>query len=340
VIGAVVPFNGPIMSAAAKLAPALASGCPIVFKPALETPLDAFVLAEAAEAAGIPPGVVNIVPGGADVGAALVAHAGVDRVVFTGSTTAGRAISEACAGTFKRLTLELGGKAAAVLLDDAPVEQSVASILPMSFFNSGQACIALSRILAPRARYDEVVDAAVEATRAMTVGDPRDAATVLGPVISDRHRARIEAMIDRTRTEGGVVATGGGRPTALDTGWYVEPTVFRDVDNTGYLAQHEVFGPVVAVIPHDGDDDALAQSNGTPYGLSGAVFTDDLDRALAFASRVDVGTFGVNGYALDFSLPFGGRKQSGIGREFGAEGLSENTEVKAIALPPGSTIDA
>jgi betaine-aldehyde dehydrogenase len=340
VIGAVVPFNGPIMSAAAKLAPALASGCPIVFKPALETPLDAFVLAEAAEAAGIPPGVVNIVPGGADVGAALVAHAGVDRVVFTGSTTAGRAISEACAGTFKRLTLELGGKAAAVLLDDAPVEQSVASILPMSFFNSGQACIALSRILAPRARYDEVVDAAVEATRAMTVGDPRDAATVLGPVISDRHRARIEAMIDRTRTEGGVVATGGGRPTGLDTGWYVEPTVFRDVDNTGYLAQHEVFGPVVAVIPHDGDDDALAQSNGTPYGLSGAVFTDDLDRALAFASRVDVGTFGVNGYALDFSLPFGGRKQSGIGREFGAEGLSENTEVKAIALPPGSTIDA
>jgi aldehyde dehydrogenase (NAD+) len=227
-----------------------------------------------------------------------------------------------------------------VLLDDAPVEQSVASILPMSFFNSGQACIALSRILAPRARYDEVVDAAVEATRAMTVGDPRDAATVLGPVISDRHRARIEAMIDRTRTEGGVVAIGGGRPTGLDTGWYVEPTVFRDVDNTGYLAQHEVFGPVVAVIPHDGDDDAAAQSNATPYGLSGAVFTDDLDRALAFASRVDVGTFGVNGYALDFSLPFGGRKQSGIGREFGAEGLSENTEVKAIALPPGTTIDA
>ena len=192
VIGAVVPFNGPIMSAAAKIAPALASGCPIVFKPAPETPLDAFVLAEAAEAAGVPPGVVNIVPGDAAVGAALVAHDGVDRVVFTGSTDAGRAISAACAGSFKRLTLELGGKAAAVLLDDAPIEQSIASILPMSFFNSGQACIALTRILAPRHRYDDVVDAAVEATRAMTLGDPRDPATVLGPVISSRHRDRVE----------------------------------------------------------------------------------------------------------------------------------------------------
>jgi betaine-aldehyde dehydrogenase len=339
VIGAVVPFNGPIMSAAAKLAPALAAGCPIVFKPATETPLDAFVLAEAAAAAGIPPGVVNIVPGGADVGAALVAHDGVDRVVFTGSSAAGAAISAACAGTFKRLTLELGGKAAAVLLEDAPIEQSIASILPMSYFNSGQACIALSRILAPRACYDQVVDAAVEATRAMTVGDPRDPATVLGPVISDRHRARIEGMIARSRADGDVVATGGGRPAGLDTGWYVEPTVFRDVENAGYLAQHEVFGPVVAIIPHDGDNDAVAQANATPFGLSGAVFTDDLDRALAFASRIDVGTFGVNGYALDFSLPFGGRKQSGIGREFGAEGLSENTEVKAIALPPGTTMD-
>jgi acyl-CoA reductase-like NAD-dependent aldehyde dehydrogenase len=274
------------------------------------------------------------------VGAALVAHDGVDRVVFTGSTTAGRAISHACSGSFKRLTLELGGKAAAVLLDDAPIEQSIASILPMSFFNSGQACIALSRILAPRERYHEVVDAAVEATRAMTVGDPRDAATVLGPVISERHRARIEGMIERTRDDGGVVAAGGGRPAGLDTGWYVEPTVFRDVDNAGYLAQHEVFGPVVAIIAHDGDDDAIAQSNGTPYGLSGAVFTEDLDRALTFASKIAVGTLGVNGYALDFSLPFGGRKQSGIGREFGTEGLTENTEVKAIALPPGSAVDA
>jgi aldehyde dehydrogenase (NAD+) len=336
VIGAVVPFNGPIMSAAAKIAPALAAGCTIVFKPAPETPLDAFVLAEAAEAAGVPPGVVNILPGDAAVGEAIVTHPGIDRVVFTGSTRAGRAISQACAGTFKRLTLELGGKAAAVLLSDAPVEASIASILPMSYFNSGQACIALSRILAPRARYDEIVEAVVEATRAMTVGDPRDPTTVLGPVISAGHRARIEGMIERARQDGGRIAFGSSRPSRLERGWYVEPTVFRDVDNASYIAQNEVFGPVVAIIPHDGDDDAVAISNGTPYGLSGAVFTSDHDRALAFAERVKVGTFGINGYMLDFSLPFGGCKQSGIGREFGVEGLAENTEVKSIALPAGT----
>jgi betaine-aldehyde dehydrogenase len=336
VVAAVVPFNGPIMSAAAKIAPALAAGCPIVFKPAPETPLDAFVLAEAAEAAGVPPGVVNVLPGDATVGAALVTHPGVDRVVFTGSTLAGQAISKACAGSFKRLTLELGGKAAAVLLDDAPIEASLASILPMSYFNSGQACIALSRILAPRARYDEVVEAAVEATRAMTVGDPRDPATVLGPVISARHRARIEGMIEQAQRDGSRIAFGGGRPSQPERGWYVEPTVFRDVRNESYIAQNEVFGPVLAIIPHDGDEDAVALSNATPYGLSGAVFTPDLERAVAFAERVKVGTFGVNGYMLDFSLPFGGRKQSGIGREFGIEGLAEHTEVKAIALPPGT----
>jgi len=338
VVGAVVPFNGPLMSAAAKIAPALAAGCTIVFKPAPETPLDAFVLAEAAEAAGVPPGVVNVLPGDATVGEAILTHPGVDRVVFTGSTRAGRTISSACAGTFKRLTLELGGKAAAVLLDDAPIESSLASILPMSYFNSGQACIALSRILVPRSRYDEVVDAAVEATRAMTLGDPRDPTTVLGPVISARHRARIEGMIEQARQDGSRIAIGGRRPSQLERGWYVEPTVFRQVDNSGYLAQHEVFGPVVAIIAHEGDDDAVALSNATPYGLSGAVFTPDLDRALAFAARVKVGTFGVNGYMLDFSLPFGGCKQSGIGREFGLEGLAENTEVKAIALPAGSAI--
>ena len=338
VVGAVVPFNGPLMSAAAKIAPALAAGCTIVFKPAPETPLDAFVLAEAAEAAGVPPGVVNVLPGDATVGEAILTHPGVDRVVFTGSTRAGRTISSACAGTFKRLTLELGGKAAAVLLDDAPIESSLAAILPMSYFNSGQACIALSRILVPRSRYDEVVDAAVEATRAMTLGDPRDPTTVLGPVISARHRARIEGMIEQARQDGSRIAIGGRRPSQLERGWYVEPTVFRQVDNSGYLAQHEVFGPVVAIIAHEGDDDAVALSNATPYGLSGAVFTPDLDRALAFAARVKVGTFGVNGYMLDFSLPFGGCKQSGIGREFGLEGLAENTEVKAIALPAGSAI--
>lgn len=339
VVGAVVPFNGPLMSASAKIAPALAAGCPIVFKPAPETPLDAFILAEAAQAAGVPPGVVNILPGDAAVGAALVAHPGVDRVLFTGSTSGGRAVAQACAGSFKRMTLELGGKAAAVLLDDAPIEESISKILPMSYFNSGQACIALSRILAPRSRYEEVVEAAVEATRKMPLGDPRDPATVLGPVVSSRHRARIEAMLARALQDGAKLALGGGRPTTPSRGWYVAPTIFRDVDNRSFVAQNEFFGPVLAIIPHDGDADAVALSNGTPFGLSGAVFTPDLARAVRFATQIRVGTFGVNGYALDFSIPFGGWKQSGIGREFGIEGLAENTEVKAIALPQGSNVD-
>jgi betaine-aldehyde dehydrogenase len=336
VVAAIVPFNGPLMSAAAKIGPALAAGCPIVFKPASETPLDVFVLADAADAAGIPPGVLNIVPGDADVGAALVGHPGVDRVLFTGSTVAGRQIAESGATSFKRLTLELGGKAAAILLDDAPIEASLEATLPMSFFNSGQACIALSRVLAPRAKYDEVVEAAVAITEKMTLGDPHDPDTVLGPVISNRHRARVETHIAAARDDGATLACGGGRPAQLERGWYVEPTIFRDVDNGMRLAQEEVFGPVLAIIPHDGDDDAIALANDTRYGLSGAVFTPDLDRALAVASRIRVGTFGVNGYALDFSLPFGGRKHSGVGREFGVEGLAENTELKAIALPAGT----
>jgi betaine-aldehyde dehydrogenase len=336
VVAAIVPFNGPLMSAAAKIGPALAAGCPVVFKPASETPLDVFVLADAAEAAGLPPGVINIVPGDADVGAALVSHPGVDRVLFTGSTVAGRQIAESGAASFKRLTLELGGKAAAIILDDAPIETSLEATLPMSFFNSGQACIALSRVLAPRAKYDEVVEAAVAITEKMTLGDPHEPDTVLGPVISDRHRGRVEAHIAAAHADGAVLACGGGRPAHPERGWYVEPTIFRDVDNGMRLAQEEVFGPVLAVIPHDGDDDAVALANDTRYGLSGAVFTPDLDRALGVANRIRVGTFGVNGYALDFSLPFGGRKQSGVGREFGVEGLAENTELKAIALPAGA----
>ncbi len=337
VVAAIVPFNGPLLSATAKIAPVLAAGCSIVFKPASETPLDAFLLAEAAEAAGLPPGVVNILPGGPDVGATLVSHVDVNRVIFTGSTVAGRQIAEACAGTFKRVTLELGGKAAAILLDDAPIDEALASILPMSMFNSGQACIALSRILAPRRRYDEVVDAAVAALEKMTLGDPHDPTTVLGPVISPRHRDRIEGYPD-AKDDGARVAIGGSRPAHLSRGWYVEPTIFAGVDNGMRLAQNEVFGPVLAIIPHDGDDDAIALANDTRYGLSGAVFTPDLHRALDVAARIRVGTFGVNGYMLDFTLPFGGFKQSGIGREFGVEGLAENTELKAIAVPAGTEL--
>ena len=215
VVAAIVPFNGPLMSAAAKIAPSLAAGCPIVFKPAPETPLDAFAVADAAEAVGLPPGVLNILPADREVGERLVAHPDVDRVVFTGSSAGGRRVAELCAQSFKRVTLELGGKAAAILLDDAPLESALASILPLSFFNSGQACIALSRILAPRARYEEVVEAVARPARQLVVGDPRDEKTQQGPLISARQRERVLALIAAGRAEGAVLACGGGAPAGL-----------------------------------------------------------------------------------------------------------------------------
>src|SRR5262245_7610590 len=333
VVAAIVPFNGPLMSAAAKIAPSLAAGCPIVFKPAPETPLSAFAVADAAEAVGLPPGVLNIVPADREVGERLVAHPDVERVVFTGSSAGGRRVAELCAPSFKRVTLELGGKAAAILLDDAPLEKALAQILPLSFFNSGQACIALSRILAPRARCAEVVEAVADHARQLVVGDPRDEKTQQGPLISARQRERVLALIAAGRAEGAALACGGGVPSGLPRGHYVEPTVFGGVDNTMRIAREEAFGPLLCVIPYRDEAEAVAIANDSPYGLSGAVFSEDVERGIAVAERVAVGTFGVNGYALDPSLPFGGRKQSGIGREFGFEGLAEYTELKAIALP-------
>jgi aldehyde dehydrogenase (NAD+) len=338
VVAAIVPFNGPLMSAAAKIAPSLAAGCPIVFKPAPETPLDAFAIADAAEAVGLPPGVLNIMPADRDVAERLVAHPDVDRVVFTGSTQGGRRVAEICALSFKRVTLELGGKAAAILLDDAPLERSLAAILPLSFFNSGQACIALSRILVSRERYEDAVEAVVSAARALAVGDPWDEKTKQGPLISARQRERVLALIEAGRAEGAGVASGGAAPSGLSRGHYVTPTVFRDVGARMRIAQEEFFGPVVCVIPYRNEEEAVAIANDSPYGLSGAVFTEDVARGVAVAKRVRVGTYGVNGYALDPSLPFGGRKQSGLGREFGIEGLAEYTELKAIALPVGAEL--
>jgi aldehyde dehydrogenase (NAD+) len=323
------------MSAAAKIAPSLAAGCPIVFKPAPETPLSAFAVADAAEAVGLPAGVLNIVPADRDVGERLVAHPDVDRVVFTGSSAGGRRVAELCAPSFKRVTLELGGKAAAILLDDAPLERSLAQILPLSFFNSGQACIALSRILAPRARCAEVALAVADQARQLVVGDPRDEKTQQGPLISARQRERVLALIADGRAAGAALACGGGVPSGLPRGHYVEPTVFGGVDNAMRIAREEAFGPLLCVIPYRDEAEAVAIANDSPYGLSGAVFTEDVERGIAVAERIAVGTFGVNGYALDPSLPFGGRKQSGIGREFGFEGLAEYTELKAIALPAG-----
>jgi len=338
VVGAVAPWNVPLFIAAAKLAPSLLAGCTVVYKPAPETPLDAFRLAEIFSAAGLPEGVLSVVPAGREVGEHLVTHPGVDKVSFTGSTAAGKRIGGLCGERLKRCTLELGGKSAAIILDDADLATTIPTLLPNAVMNNGQACIAQTRILAPRARYDEVAEALAEAMKAMPVGDALDPATEVGPLVADRQRQRVEGYIRSGQEEGATVALGGGRPGGLDKGYYVEPTLFTGVDNKMKIAQEEIFGPVLAVIPYDSDDDAVAIANDSNYGLCGSVWTNDNDRGLSVARRVRTGTYMLNtGVPIDFSTPFGGYKESGVGREFGPEGLEIFLEKKSIGLPAGYT---
>jgi betaine-aldehyde dehydrogenase len=338
VVGAIAPWNVPLFIASAKLGPALAAGCTVVFKPAPETPLDAFALAEIFAEAGLPEGVLSVVPAGREVGEYLVTHPGVDKITFTGSSGAGKRIGGLCGERLKRCTLELGGKSAAIILDDADLAATLPNLLPNAIMNNGQACIAQTRILAPRSRYDEVVDALVEQVGAMTVGDPLDPATEVGPLVAGRQRDRVEGYLRSGQEEGAKVAIGGGRPAGLDRGFYVEPTVFVGVDNTMKIAQEEIFGPVLAVIPYDGDAEAVAIANDSNYGLCGSVWTGDNDRGLGIARQVRTGTYMLNtGIPIDFATPFGGFKDSGIGREFGPEGLELFLEKKSIGLPPGFT---
>jgi len=335
VAGCIVPWNVPLFVTVLKLGAALAAGATVVLKPAPETPLDAIILAEALAAAGVPKGVVNIVPAGREVGEHLVRHPRVDKIAFTGSTAAGRKIASICGEQLKRVTLELGGKSAAIILDDADLGATLAGLMPGALMNNGQACVAQTRILASRARYDEVCDAIVGAVRAWTVGDPMDPATLCGPLVASRQRDRVEGYIAAGRKEGARIACGGGRPAAMKTGWYVEPTVFVNVDNRMQIAQEEIFGPVLAVIPYDDEGDALRIANESDYGLSGSVWTADVDRGLAVARAVRTGTYTVNGFAMEFGAPFGGFKCSGIGRELGPEGLEAYLEPKQINLPMG-----
>ncbi|MGH9028992.1 MAG: aldehyde dehydrogenase, partial [Acidimicrobiales bacterium] len=259
VVGAISPWNVPLFIAAAKLGPALVAGCTVVFKPAPETPLDAFRLAELFEQAGLPKGVLSVVPTGREVGEYLVRHGGVDKVSFTGSTIAGKKIGAICGEQLKRFSLELGGKSAAVLLDDVDLSQALPMLLPNALMNNGEACIAQTRILAPRDRYQEVVDGLVDAVSQMKVGDPLDPEVAVGPLVAERQRDRVEGYIKVGQEEGAKVAIGGGRPSGIDKGWFVEPTVFVDVDNSMRIAQEEIFGPVLSVIPYDGgDDEAVA----------------------------------------------------------------------------------
>lgn len=332
VCAAVVPWNVPLFVTLTKLMPALAAGCTVVLKPPPETPLYAYLLAEALDEAGIPKGVVNVVAGGRELGEHLVRHPGVDKVSFTGSTGAGRRVASICGELLRPVTLELGGKSAAILLEDVDLAAKLPELLPFALMNTGQACIAQTRILAPRHRYAEVVDAVTAEVKLMKQGDPMDPEVFFGPVIAERQRARIEDYIAKGKAEGARVTTGGGRPAGFTKGWWVEPTVFADVTSSMTIAQEEIFGPVLCVIPYDGEDDAVRIANDSRYGLSGSVWTKDRERGVAIARRVKTGTYTVDGYVLDFATPFGGYKDSGLGREFGPEGLDAYLQTKSVNL--------
>jgi len=336
VVAAIVPWNVPQFVTMSKLAPALVSGCTMVLKPAPETPLDAYLMAELLEEAGVPAGVVNIVPAGREVGEHLVRHPGIDKVAFTGSTAAGRTIASICGEQLKRCSLELGGKSAAIILDDADIGATMEGLKFASLMNNGQACVAQTRILASRSKYDEVVEALVATVGGMSVGDPNDPATEIGPLVAQRQQERVEKYIALGQEEGARVAIGGnGMPAGIDKGWYVQPTVFADVTNDMRIAQEEIFGPVLAVIPYDDVDDAIRIANDSAYGLAGSVWTEDGDAGMDVARRVRTGTFGVNQYTMDFVAPFGGYKASGVGREFGKEGLEHYLELKTIVPKDG-----
>jgi len=337
VVAAITPWNVPLFIAALKLGPALVAGCTVVLKPAPETPLDSFLLAEAAIEAGLPAGVLNIVPAGRESGEHLVRHPGIDKVSFTGSTAAGMKIGEICGAQLKRCTLELGGKSAAIVLDDVQFDDALMGELVMSgMMNNGQVCGAQSRILVPRSRYAEIVDQLGAAVAALVVGDPLDDATQVGPLVAERQRTRVEGYLEAGKAAGARVVTGGGRPADLPKGWYIEPTVFADVDNSMTIAQEEIFGPVLSVIPYDGEDQAVAIANDSEYGLCGSVWTADVHHGEQVAARVRTGVVAINSSTiLDFNSPFGGFKKSGIGRELGPEGIDPFTEYQSIILPAG-----
>ncbi|PKZ66071.1 aldehyde dehydrogenase [Gordonia terrae] len=334
VVAAIVPWNVPQAITFLKLAPALAAGCTVVLKPAEETVLDAFLMAEAAAAAGLPPGVLNVVPGGREIGAYLVEHPDVDKVSFTGSTAAGRTIAETCGRLLRPVTLELGGKSAAILLDDVDLNASMESLFGVTFLNNGQICWLNTRVLAPKSRYSEVVDALTGLAESLKVGDPLDPETKVGPLVSARQRDRVEGYIAKGKSEGARLTTGGGRPAGLDTGYFVEPTVFADLDNNATIAREEIFGPVLSVIPFGDEAEALAIANDSEYGLGGSVWSSDIERAARLAQRVKSGTVGVNHYTNDPVAPFGGIKSSGMGRELGPEGLHTFQHLHTVYLPP------
>jgi acyl-CoA reductase-like NAD-dependent aldehyde dehydrogenase len=330
VVAAITPWNAPLVLLCYKVAAGLAAGCTIVAKPAPETPADAYILAECIEAAGLPPGVFNVIPAGRETGDYLIRHADIDKISFTGSTVAGRHIAAVAAERFVRTSFELGGKSAAVVLEDADLEQVLKSLVPYSMPITGQVCFSLTRVLTPESRKQEILDAYVGAVKNVKVGDPQDPATQMGPLTMQRQLERVQGYIAKGKGEGAKLVLGGGRPKGLDRGYFVEPTVFSDVKGTMTIAREEIFGPVVSFITYDGLDDAVAKANDTTYGLHGAVYTKDAEHGYAVARRMRSGSVTVNGMIVDPKMPFGGFKQSGTGREGGIEGLEQYFELKTV----------
>ena len=326
----IAPWNFPLTLVMVKLAPALVAGCTVVIKPAAETPLDLRVLVEAAVAAGIPDGVINIVTGSRETGALLVQHPLVAKVAFTGSTEAGRIIAAQCGTLLRPVTLELGGKSASIVLPDADLDVFASLLNRTCLRNTGQTCYNSTRILAPRSRYSDVVELVASTVAATRQGDPLDPATVYGPSVSARQRDRVESYIEIGKREGATVATGGGRPVGLDRGFYVQPTVFSEVTSGMRIAQEEIFGPVLVVIPYDDDEDAVRIANDSRFGLGGSIFSTDERRALALAEKIETGSIGINFFGSNHAAPFGGWKDSGMGVEYGPEGLNAYLKLKSI----------
>lgn len=332
VVGAIVPWNTPLSLAAYKVAPALLAGCTVVLKTPREAPGELYILAEVAEEIGLPPGVLNVLPGDRVVTDQLVRDPRVDKIAFTGSSEVGRKIAGACGERLARYTLELGGKSAAVILDDYDLATAAAAISGQETSLTGQVCMSLTRVIVTKSRHDEFAEALGSVFGSVRVGDPFDPASQMGPLALARQRDSVEGYIQSGIADGARLVTGGGRPAHLDRGYYVEPTVFANVDNNSRIAQEEIFGPVLSVIAADNEEHAIELANGTPYGLNSAVFTNDNDRAYQVARRLRSGTVGHNGFKTDTRMGFGGFKQSGVGREGGIQGLAPYLESKTVLL--------
>lgn len=334
VVACITPWNYPLHQIVAKVSAAMAAGCTVVVKPSEVAPLNAFILAEAMHAAGVPAGVFNLVSGlGPVVGEVLASHPQVDMVSFTGSTRAGARVAELAAPTVKRVAQELGGKSANVVLDDADLTRAVRTGVNNCFFNSGQTCSAWTRMLVPESHYEEAVEIAKQTAERFTVGDPVEGKAKLGPLVSDDQRQRVRSYIEKGIEEGARLVTGGAEaPEGLDKGFFVRPTVFADVDNTMTIAQEEIFGPVLSIIPYSDEEDAIRIANDSPYGLAGAVWSADPERAKKVARRLRTGQVDINGGKFNHLAPFGGYKKSGNGREFGKFGLEEFQEIKSLQL--------